>query len=346
MRRLVKKAVESHPEIRVVAQANHGREAIDLLDQAKPDLLVIDVEMPVLDGIDTVRAIRKFNKTLPIVMFSSLTSNGAEATLDALAAGANDFAAKPTVKGHVQEALKAVEDSLVGKIIAVAGASKSTQTQKMKIPSSVKRDVKRKIDLVAIGVSTGGPEALVKVLRNVPNSFSIPIVIAQHMPPVFTSILAERLRAQTGHEVHEAKDGDTLSPSKILIAPGDYHMIVKRSGGMLTARLNQSEPENSCRPAVDPLFRSVASCCGDRSLAVVLTGMGKDGTNGAKELKAAGGSIVVQDEKSSVVWGMPSEVIRAGCADDVMPPEEIGKMISSFTNSNTFKTPTPISARS
>ena len=336
MRRLIKKAIEHDPSIRVVAQAKNGEDALRQIEIANPDAVILDVEMPVMDGIDTAKGIRKKNRTLPIIMFSSLTSRGAEATLDALQAGANDFCTKPTSAGHVDEAIKQVRRQLVPKLIAWATKKKKAEHSKATFATPIE---KRPIGLtgkslssvsaIAIGVSTGGPAALAEIFSKVPSGFKVPFVVVQHMPPVFTGLLAERLSGQTGHDVIEGVDGQPLTAGQIVIAPGDYHLVIKRQGTQVITCLNQNPQENSCRPAVDPLFRSVAECYGRTALGVVLTGMGQDGTNGAEKIKALGGSVFVQDEASSVVWGMPRKVYESGFADQMLSLEELGDVIAT-----------------
>jgi two-component system chemotaxis response regulator CheB len=349
MRRLIRKSIENDPGIKVVAEARNGKDCIGQLPTAKPEVIILDVEMPIMDGIDTVKAVRKINKHLPIIMFSSLTSQGAEATFDAIQAGANSFATKPVSIGHIENAIKEVQDNLVPLIVSftrskprskptqrssifaasnrkpirdtAAGAIRKTaETESLKLP--------KKTDVVAIGVSTGGPDALERVLQDIPKAFPIPILITQHMPAVFTTMLAQRLSQKTGHNVVEARNGQPLGSKEILIAPGDYHLQLERKGTSVTTLLTQEPPENSCRPAVDPMFRSVAKLYGQRTLGVVLTGMGKDGTEGARALKASGAVVYVQDEATSVVWGMPGKVHDAGLADRVLPIDEMGHAIS------------------
>lgn len=348
MRRLIKKSIELDPGIKVVAEAKHGKECVSMLPKVRPDAVILDVEMPVMDGIDTVKAIRKIEKSLPIIMFSSLTSKGAEATFDAMQAGANSFATKPQATGHVDGAFKQVKESLIPQLksltrrkpVSRAGIiSKAPKAaKKEKQATSISDDSARsnvssiriptRTDIIAIGVSTGGPDALEEVLSQLPKKFGKPIVITQHMPAVFTKMLAQRLSDKTGLDVREAEQGQMLRPDQILIAPGDFHLEFQRKGTAVHVSLTQEPPENSCRPAVDPMFRSIARIYGQRALGIVLTGMGRDGTDGAQALKAAGAQIYVQDESTSTVWGMPRKVFEAGFADRVMPLDEIGKTIA------------------
>lgn len=405
IRKLVKRAIEADMRIQVVAQAQNGRDAVEQLKQVKPDILVLDVAMPVMDGIDTVKAIRRSGNQLPIVMFSSFTTHDAEATIDAMQAGATDFVHKPSSQGHVSTALKDVQLNLIPKLMELtksfaesaklkskrtptlkrtpapaenskpntdlntdpksdskpdlnrnptSASARTSSPAKVPVPAEAAKaqplnasfdlaaSRKNRINVVGIGSSTGGPAALTKLLTNIPSKFPFPILIAQHMPPQFTAMLAQRLSEQTGHQVEEAKDGQVLKPSQILIAPGGYHMVIRRRRAEVIACLNQDAQENDCRPAIDPLFRSIAECYGSHSVGVVMTGMGKDGTEGAKMMKAKGAEILVQDEQSCVVWGMPNKVLEAGVADAMMSPEELGKAIASLCKSNETKSLTAV----
>lgn len=337
MRRLIKKVVESSPDLKVVFEACNGQEAVDHLEKVQPDIIIMDVEMPVLDGIDATRAIRKLNRTIPILMFSSLTSQGAEATLDALSAGANDVVVKPSAAGHIGQALAQLAKDLIPKITDLTNRCKAPVVPAPPRPtvSNVATDatpsLQPAIEVVAIGVSTGGPQALVEVLNGISESFSVPILITQHMPPVFTKLLAQRLSTNCKLPVTEAVDGETLVPGKVLLAPGDYHLTVQQNDSKVVVKLNQDPPENSCRPSVDPLFRSVAECFGNKALGVVLTGMGKDGLLGAGVLKEQGSHVIAQDQESSVVWGMPGKVVEAGYADSVLPLNKIAVELTRLT---------------
>lgn len=348
IRRLVKGALTTDPQLQVVYEAENGKDAVDNVGSVRPDVVVMDVEMPIMDGIDAARTIRRRCRTLPIIMFSSLTSQGAEATMDALSAGANDFAIKPAGTNNFQAAKEQVQKELIGKIRNLVGTpvdEKEKLGLQKAVPvassferrtvSPARREVvataeastfigsKGNVSAIAIGVSTGGPEALGKLISKLPKPFPVPILITQHMPPVFTGLLAERLSQQTGHQVREAKQGDVVTAGEILIAPGDFHMTVYREKHNVKTQLDKSPPENSCRPSVDPLFRSVGKVYGREAIAVVLTGMGTDGGAGSRVIKQTGGRVFVQDKESSVVWGMPGHVAEIGQADRVLPLEQI-----------------------
>lgn len=326
MRRILKTVLSEDNELEVVYCAQHGRDALDHLDEHRPDIVVLDVEMPVMDGIETVAALRQRQPKLPIIMFSSLTSHGAEATLDALNAGASDFATKPSGVGHVDGALETVRRDLIAKIKSLSPRrTLGRETSRVTLSSVVSRPTKRSVpaEILAIGVSTGGPKALNTMLSQLPADFPVPILIVQHMPAAFTGMLAERLDTVCRLKVREASDNEIVRPGTVWIAKGDYHMELTRIGTDLRLRLNENERENSVRPAVDPLFRSVAHYYRNAALGVVLTGMGKDGLEGSRAMRATGGQIIVQDEATSAVWGMPRQVAEAGLADGVFPIEQM-----------------------
>jgi two-component system chemotaxis response regulator CheB len=282
-------------------------------------------------------------------MFSALTQRGAEATLDALALGATDYFTKPAGEGGLDASLRVIQDQLIPQIKALFAVSRvqpatgASPSATLGSPSATGsgaglqtpvRAARRlgPIEVVAIGTSTGGPNALAAVFRRLPADFPVPIVVVQHMPPMFTRLLAERLSAEFPVRVHEAESGNVLVPGHAWIAPGDYHMVVAKNGSHVRTQLHQDPPENSCRPAVDVLLRSVAQTYGPTCLAVILTGMGQDGLRGCEAVREAGGQILAQDEASSVVWGMPGSVTRAGLADQVLPLSEIGAEILRRVN--------------
>ena len=334
LRRLVQDTLSAEPDFEVVYAARHGRDAVDNLEKYDPQLVLLDVEMPVMDGIETVQAIRQCRRTLPIIMFSSITARGAEATLDALAAGANDYVTKPTGTGHLAESMSRVRSELAPKIRLLTRRVDSATPRKKTYkstsasqPASRPTGDQQPAGVVVIGVSTGGPNALAQLLPQLPANLPVPVLIVQHMPPTFTRFLADRLSASCACPVQEATGGTPLRAGRIWIAPGDHHLVVAKKGSQLVLELDAGPEENSCRPAADVLFRSVAKHFGDRTLAVVLTGMGKDGLAGSRAINAAHGHVLVQDEASSVVWGMPREVAEAGIADEVLPLDQLGDAI-------------------
>ena len=329
IRRMLSDILAQDPQIEVAGIAANGRIALAKLPQIAPDLLTLDIEMPELDGLGTLVELRKTHPKLPVIMFSTLTERGATATMDALARGASDYVAKPANVGSVAAGIQSVKDQLIPKIkalcpflqaapVATAPRPTSALGSTRATGSSASRPSQR-CEVVVIGSSTGGPQALAKVLTNLPSSFTVPILVVQHMPPIFTQHLAARLHQDSALEVAEAGDGQVLTPGKVWIARGDYHLEVARRGVDIITKLQQGPQENSCRPAVDVLFRSAAQVFGPNCLAVVLTGMGQDGMRGAEAIVQAGGAVIAQDEASSVVWGMPRAVTEAGLARQVLP---------------------------
>lgn len=335
VRRLVTDILSSDPRIEVVGTAANGKVALAKIPQVNPDLVTLDVEMPVMDGLTTLRELRKDYPKLPVIMFSTLTDRGASVTLDALERGANDYVAKPANVGSVTASMDAVRSQLVPKIVALCSRLRPTAPALPPVarpvvgarPSPV--DTGRKVELLAIGASTGGPDALSTVLSALPASLPVPVVVVQHMPPVFTRQFAARLDGRCLLTVREAEAGMALLPGHVLVAPGDFHLRVRTTGGRVHAFLDQGVPENYCRPAVDVLFRSVVETYGGGVLGLVLTGMGADGARGAAEIVRAGGSVFVQDEASSVVWGMPGAVAAAGLAARQLPLGEVAAAVSA-----------------
>ena len=330
VRRVLCETLSADALLEVVGSASDGRIALAKIDQLHPDLITLDVEMPVMNGLETLGQVRKLYPKMPVVMFSTLTEHGAAATLDALALGASDYATKPSNTGSPEVAIAAIRAELIPKIKALcAGQVKKVTTILPPRPAApVRRPLHRRIEMVSIGTSTGGPNALAEVLLQIPKNFPVPIVLVQHMPPIFTRLLADRLAAHCEIPVHEASAGVIVSPGHAWIAPGNYHMRLKRAGTGWRLELNQDPPENSCRPAVDVLFRSVAEACGAQALAVVMTGMGSDGVIGAQCIRQRGGEVIIQDEASSVVWGMPGLVYASGQADAVYPLSQLGHEIT------------------
>jgi two-component system, chemotaxis family, protein-glutamate methylesterase/glutaminase len=333
IRKVLGEALASDPTVEVAGIAADGRIALAKLAQLHPDLVTLDVEMPNMGGLETIREIRKLYPKLPIIMFSTLTERGAATTLEALALGASDYVTKPSNTGSLNVTLERIKQDLIPKIKALCARSSGVKPPRAVptiVPTAAPAPRPRQfspIEILAIGTSTGGPNALAEVLPSLPRDFPVPIVIVQHMPPLFTRLLAERLNKQTVIRVHEGEPGTKLEPGHAWIAPGDYHMTIERRGTAVHLAMNQDPPENSCRPAVDPLFRSAASAFGPNVLAVVLTGMGSDGVIGSQFVHERGGQVYVQDEATSVVWGMPGQVASAGLADGVFPLPSIAQEI-------------------
>jgi two-component system chemotaxis response regulator CheB len=333
VRRFLSDAVTSHPGLEVVGTASHGALAVQKVALLNPQVVTMDIEMPEMSGLQALAAIRRTHPALPIIMVSTLTERGAAATLEALSLGATDYVTKPTSlsgTGAVQKE-EFIKD-LLAKILALGAPREARVSRPMAAPTvrpplSPGPRVPGRIEVVAIGVSTGGPNALAALMPGIPADFPVPIVIVQHMPPLFTKLLADRLNAKAPLEVKEGAAGDRVVAGMVFIAPGNYHMVLERSGGGHSLVLNQDLPENSCRPAVDVMFRSISDCYGAAVLAVIMTGMGQDGLRGCELIRERGGQILAQDEKSSVVWGMPGFVAEAGLADQVLPLDQLAPAI-------------------
>ena len=348
IRRLVSDVLSGDPDIEVVGTAVNGKNALDKIPSLKPDVLTLDVEMPVMDGLQTLVELRRTFKKLPVIMFSTLTERGAGATLDALERGASDYVTKPANVGSVSESMEAVRSQLIPKIKSLTGRGPlptrparpafltpgppGQPGESGPIGPLPPRAPQTRVDIVCIGVSTGGPDALTTVVSALPANFPVPILVTQHMPPVFTQLFAQRLNGKAKLHVTEAVQGDAVIPGRILVAPGDHHMRVVQKGNGPVVQMDQGPQENYCRPAVDPMFRSVAQVYGNRALALIMTGMGGDGAKGAEQIIRAGGSLMVQDEATSVVWGMPGAAVAAGLPCDVLPLERIaGALVARTT---------------
>jgi len=326
IRRLVTHALEQAPHIEVVGSASNGRLGLDRIPQWNPDLVTLDLEMPEMDGIAMLRELQVRFPRIRVVMFSSLTERGAASTLEALAAGADDYVAKIAGGGSLEQSTARLADELIPKIMQFFPPPAAAPALTIKKHASGLVSMPR---VLTIGVSTGGPSALAELLPHFEASFPLPILVVQHMPPMFTRSLAERLNAHCALRVVEAEAGMPVVRGSVNIAPGDYHMRVSGKTGDMRIVLDQEPAVNSCRPSVDVLWQSLADSYGGAVLAVILTGMGQDGANGAAALSARGARIFAQDEASSVVWGMPGAVVRAGLADRVSPLAELPKEILS-----------------
>lgn len=343
VRRLVSDALSQAPGVEVVGVAANGRLAQAKVAQLQPDAVTMDIEMPEMNGIEAVRALRAAGHRMPIIMFSTLTERGAAATLDALSAGATDYVAKPSNVGSVQESIARVRDELVPRLRSLVpvpglgtspapaafggGAPAARATTLRPAPVLRAAPAPHAHRLVVIGSSTGGPEALSRVLSSLVAPPPVPVLVVQHMPPVFTRQLAARLDRLGPATVVEAAGGELLRPGTVYIAPGDRHLEVRRAGSALETVLTDGPPVNFCRPAVDVLFRSAVRAAGGELLAVVLTGMGSDGRAGCADVVEAGGSVMVQDEATSVVWGMPGAVAQSGLAHHVLPINEVAAAV-------------------
>ena len=343
IRGLLARTLEADPEIQVVETVSNGQLAIAAVTRSVPDVVVLDIEMPVMDGLTALPKIIEADPGVKVIMASTLTLRNADISMKALALGAADYIPKPTSAGDISSGYDFKRD-LVAKVKALGAARRAAgaPTRTPRRPAGAKavpgqaptlyRDATVKLrdapviapQVVAIGSSTGGPQALFQLLPGLVAELRQPLLITQHMPATFTTILAEHIRKLTGRPCAEAVDGEPLTGGKIYIAPGNFHMTVANAEGRNIIRLNQNPPENFCRPAVDPMLRSLAQIFGRNVLTIILTGMGHDGLRGSEAVVKAGGVVVAQDAATSVVWGMPGAVATAGICSAVLPLVEIG----------------------
>ncbi len=345
VRGLICRMLEEDNEVEVVVSAANGKLAVEGLEKNKLDVIVLDIEMPVMDGMTALPKLLGVDPEIKIIMASTLTERNADISLRALSAGATDYLPKPVTAREITEG-GSFRRELLGKVkslglsrrrgrmptarpAAVAVKAKATSAMPSG-PVVLRAPSRTKPDILAIGSSTGGPQALFALLKNLKSEINIPVAITQHMPPTFTTILAAHISKMTGWQCSEGKDGDVLMAKHIHLAPGGYHMTVEQNGTKRVLRLNQNPPENFCRPAVDPMFRSIANVFGGRVLAVVLTGMGSDGAKGGAAIAQSGGTVIAQDEKTSVVWGMPGAAAMSGVCSAVLPLDDIAPYITKF----------------
>jgi two-component system chemotaxis response regulator CheB len=323
MRRLICQVIEDDPELEVAGWAPNGRLGLERIPQVNPDCVTLDVEMPDMDGIEALREIRKRHPRLPVIMFSTETRHGAVRTIEALSLGATDYVSKPASVGGVSESIELLRSELVPRIKAHCRKSAATLAVKTVMPVSRPRSTVRHCDIICIASSTGGPNALSAIFQQLRTPLPVPVVMVQHMPPMFTGLLAERLNTLGACRVTEARDGEMIGSGHAYLAPGGHHMEVVRASGGTALRLTDAPPENSCRPSADVLFRSVAPLYGPSALGLVLTGMGQDGMRGSREIVEKGGVVMAQDQASSVVWGMPGSVVQEGLAEKILALGEI-----------------------
>jgi two-component system chemotaxis response regulator CheB len=341
-RSAITQALLTAPELNVIKSVVNGKLALDML-RLHPDieLITLDMEMPIMDGLETIKEIRKFNKDVILIVFSSQTVKGAEKTIEALSAGADDFVAKVVNSEQAEDSIRKIKEVLLPKILAF----KERKIKRSKImernnfehagakdigkPIAINIDMPIKPKLISIGISTGGPEALAAVFKSITEKVTVPMLIVQHMPPIFTEKLAVMLSKLSPVEVREAKQGDKLMPGVCLVAPGDYHMMITRDGEI---SLNQDEKVCFVRPSADVLLTSIAQNFDKQVLNIIMTGMGEDGANGSKKLNVKGAYTYIQSKESSCVWGMPGAVQRAiGDHAHSIALNEIGLLINSVS---------------
>ncbi len=351
IRGLLTRALEGDPEIRVVASVGDGQMAINALQRNAIDVIVLDVEMPVMDGLTAIPKLLAVSPSVKIIMASTLTLRNADISMRAIQSGAADYIAKPTTTREISGA-DVFKRDLVAKVKALAatarraGSRTRADVRTSVLPPAISGGLRPRADtappvlrpialagrpdVIAIGSSTGGPQALFEVLAHLKGGVTQPILITQHMPATFTTILAEHISRQCGIVCAEAKEGEPIVGGRAYVAPGDNHMLVVNRGASLVLTLTKDPPENFCRPAVDPMLRSIVRAYGRKVLAIILTGMGQDGLRGCQEVTAAGGVVIGQDEATSVVWGMPGAVAQAGVCSAILPLKEIGPYIRKF----------------
>ena len=348
IRGLITRMLEEDAGIAVVASVSNGEHAVRTLSKQDIDVIVLDIEMPVMDGLTALPKLLEIRPDVKIIMASTLTVRNAEISIRALSAGAADYVPKPTssreisggndFKRELVEKVKSLGQARIGTAsprartgLAPAAAPAAAPAVRSLYPGqfTLRAPGKFSPSVLVIGSSTGGPQALFILLKAM-KGVRLPILITQHMPATFTTILAEHISRSTGFVCAEGKDGETVQPERVYLAPGGKHMLVEAQGPKVVIRLDDGPPENFCKPAVDPMLRSIAKTYGPRVLTTILTGMGSDGTKGGKAIVDAGGTVIAQDEKTSVVWGMPGAAAAAGVCSKVMPLDELGPYIVKF----------------
>lgn len=339
--------IKKIPEARFVGHAQNGRIALRKIKDLDPDLVLLDIEMPDLDGFEVLKEIRKFNDTVDVVIVSGQNRENVQRTLETLHQGALDFIEKPMTRDRAESenmlinSLKPIiqmvqirKNSRTSRGVVPCGELQKERAQRPPMPEQtlarVIRVTPKKVDFVLIGISTGGPNALQRLIPKLSRKMSCPILIVQHMPAKFTAELADRLNTLTDLNVREAKEGDVPKAGEVLIAPGGIHMILRKEDGIFRVRLIDSEPVNSCKPAVDVLFDSLARYCGDTVVTIVMTGMGRDGSAGVKALREKGAYSLIQSEETCTIWGMPAAVKENGDYDEEVPLDELGDRLSQI----------------
>ncbi|MBN1983501.1 MAG: chemotaxis-specific protein-glutamate methyltransferase CheB [Chitinivibrionales bacterium] len=342
--RIIKEALADEADLSILGFAHNGVEAMVMIKEQKPDLVTLDLEMPQMDGIETLKAIQSYCAGQPaesdigVIMVSAFTKKGAEATIKALEAGAFDFITKPSDSTEA-EYLSNLKRMLLPRIhhfasLKTLGRLPCRKQQPLPEREEMSDDgvAPRIIQAIAIGVSTGGPKALSDIMPGLCMQAQVPIFIVQHMPQEFTACMAESLSKKCSHHVKVGQDEEPVDPNTVYIAPGGQHMLVRMSGAGPVISINDQPPENGCKPSVDVLFRSLPQVYGPQALAIILTGMGIDGSKSLPFLKRSGISIIAQDEASSVVWGMPGSAVESGCVEKIVALQDmvsfVGKIVS------------------
>lgn len=336
-RGILETALKTVPGLQIVGSVRDGYKALEFIKKTPPDIVTLDVEMDEMDGLETLKEIQKLNMLTPnkevkVIMVSSLTTSGAEATIKSLEYGAIDFIGKPTTSNPTSS-IEYLKKELGEKLRAFGGKqfktipSRITPAQNSRVVPPAKQQLHGKhsgiIDVVLIGISTGGPKALTELIPNLTRGMSVPLLIVQHMPPTFTKALADSLNSKSGYTIKEAEDGEIVKQQHAYIAPGGKHMIVRKVGTQVKISITDQPPEEACKPSVNIMFRSAATAYGKKTITLILTGMGSDGTKGLAPLKRTGTYVIAQDQATSVVFGMPGSAINSGNVDKVLALNKI-----------------------
>lgn len=355
IRGIFKRVLAQESDIEVICSVSDGQMALNNLARHDVEVVILDIEMPIMDGLTALPKLMELKPDLQIIMASTLTRRNAEISIRALANGAKEYVPKPESSKELED--ESFQHDLLTKIRTLAEVKRkkageilprrtrkptekieatpkpqpmSTPSTKQTTPSTLRSKSLSKAEIITIGSSTGGPQALASVLKDFPKDIKQPILVTQHMPPTFTAILAEHLTKDCNIACKEAADGDLVKPSHVYVAPGGYHMVIASEDGKKIIRLLDEPPENFCKPSVDPMLRSVADIYGPRVLTIILTGMGSDGLKGAEVIAERGGTIIAQDEATSIVWGMPGAVSQAGLCSAILPLNEIPFKIKEY----------------
>ncbi|WP_316980257.1 protein-glutamate methylesterase/protein-glutamine glutaminase [Shumkonia mesophila] len=343
VRGLITRMIEAETDIDVVASVGNGQLAVSGLARADADVVVLDIEMPVMDGLTALPKLLEIDPDVKVIMASTLTLRNAEVSIRALQAGAADYVPKPTATRDLSGG-NDFRRELIEKIRSLGGARRKARagrpsrraTPRTLLPKLPPKPIVLRaastmsVDVLAIGSSTGGPQALLSLLRGIGPNLRVPTFITQHMPATFTAVLADHIARTTGLACAEAKDGEIAMAGRTYLAPGNFHMVIERKGVNVVVRLDSGPPENYCRPSVDPMLRSLARAYGGRVLTAILTGMGSDGLVGGRAVAAAGGTVIAQDEATSVVWGMPGAVATDGICSAVLPLSQIAPFVTKM----------------
>lgn len=334
--------VDAQSDMQVTTTATNGRDALDALRLQSVDVVLLDIEMPIMDGLTALPLICQRYPEVRVLVTSALTEQSAAVTMRARALGAIDYVHKPSTRGGGIFVMEAAAAGIIAKIRAVASpvqTANSVADDSGRADSTAARGPRHggpagdfEPQVLALAASTGGPNALAAVISGLPRDFPLPVLVTQHMPPIFTTMFAQRLARESRLECEEARDGEIVRPGHVYVAPGDHHLMLVSSGVMRgpTIHVSSDPPEHHCRPAANPMFRTAAQAFPGGVLAVVLTGMGDDGRDGCEAVVASGGRVVVQDESSSVVWGMPGSVVASGVPCSILPLQSIAGHVASL----------------